>query len=111
MNTGKNTAQNQAHNLQFRSRRIVVALTDGREISVPLEFFPTLERANARDRADWQSIGDGQGFHWPALDLDLSVEGLIRGMREAIPTPPATGNKIVRRGASMRKMKKAIRVS
>jgi hypothetical protein len=33
-------------------------------------------------------IGPEKGFHWPALDLDLSVDGLIQGLREAIPTPP-----------------------
>ena len=87
MPADKHNSHNRAVELQFRSRRIVVVLTDGREISVPLKFYPTLQSATARDRLRWQVIGKGQGFHWAKLDLDLSTEGMLQGLRESIPKP------------------------
>src|SRR5438309_1710147 len=81
-------AANRAKDLRFDGDRIVVALRDGREIHVPLRLFPTLRRATTAQREDWEMMGAGQAFHWRQLDLDLSVEGLIRGLREAIPPPP-----------------------
>ncbi len=56
-----------------------VLLADGRRISVPLAWFPRLLRATAAQRARFELIGDGQGIHWPDLDEDLSVAGLLRG--------------------------------
>lgn len=85
---------NRAVDLRFAPRRLVVVLDDGREVSVPLDFYPSLAGATRTQRAAWEVIGDGQGFHWPSLDLDLSVEGLLRGMREAIPAPPPRRRKV-----------------
>jgi hypothetical protein len=81
-------AGNRATGLQFRHDRLVVALHDGREVHVPLSLYPTLQSATATQRQAWQMIGPGKAFHWPQLDLDLSVDGLINGLREAIPRPP-----------------------
>ena len=58
---------------------LVVDLSDGRTISVPLGWFPRLTHGTAKERANWQLIGDGVGIHWPDLDEDISVEGLIAG--------------------------------
>ncbi|MGB7069547.1 MAG: DUF2442 domain-containing protein [Pyrinomonadaceae bacterium] len=55
-----------------------VELADGREISVPLTWFPRLNNASPRDRKNWQLIGGGLGIHWDALDEDISVESLLR---------------------------------
>jgi hypothetical protein len=91
MLTGKDNKDRRASravDLQFKGDRVVLALTDGREISIPLDFYPTLQRASQRARNAWEMIGKGHGFHWPALDLDLSVQGLIQGLREVIPEPP-----------------------
>ena len=52
-----------------------VLLADGRRISVPLVWFPRLLRA----RSNYQLLGEGQGIHWPDVDEDLSVAGLLRG--------------------------------
>ena len=82
--------------MRFRAGRMIVGLADGREFSVPLEFYPTLREASQRDRSTWEMIGDGQGFHWPRLDLDLSVEGVIMGQREEIPAPPPKPSKRAR---------------
>jgi hypothetical protein len=55
-----------------------VVLADGREISVPLEWFPRLRDASPEQRGHWRFIGRGQGIHWPDVDEDISVEGLLR---------------------------------
>lgn len=56
-----------------------VLLADGRRISVPLAWFPRLLRATPAQRARFELIGEGQGIHWPDIDEDLSVVGLLRG--------------------------------
>ena len=59
--------------------QLTVELEDGRSISVPLAWYPRLLHASQTDRDDWQVAGGGFGIHWPAIDEDLSVEGLLRG--------------------------------
>jgi hypothetical protein len=54
-----------------------VQLSDGRVISVPLEWFPALRKATAKQRNNWRLIGKGVGIHWEDLDEDISVEGLL----------------------------------
>ncbi len=63
---------------------LIVELTDGRTLSAPLVWFPRLLHATPAQRRRWQLIGDGEGIHWPAVDEDLSVAGLLRGT----PAPP-----------------------
>ena len=58
---------------------LMVDLADGRKVTVPLAWFPRLLHANADQRRNWRLIGDGQGIHWPDIDEDLSVAGLLRG--------------------------------
>jgi hypothetical protein len=55
-----------------------VALADGREISVPLSWYPRLNDATPKERKNWRLIGGGLGIHWEALDEDISVESLLR---------------------------------
>lgn len=59
---------------------LVVELRDGRVVSVPLEWYPRLAEGSATERRRWELIGPGIGIHWPALDEDVSVEGLLRGL-------------------------------
>lgn len=54
-----------------------VVLADGREIVTPLEWFPRLRDASAGARANWQPIGGGIGIHWPDIDEDISIAGLL----------------------------------
>ena len=54
-------------------------LSDGRTISVPLEWFPRLLHATSKERKNWRLIGKGQGIHWEDIDEDISIEGLISG--------------------------------
>jgi hypothetical protein len=56
-----------------------VRLADGREVSVPLEWFPRLAVATPQARAHWRWIGGGVGMHWPDLDEDISIAGLLAG--------------------------------
>ena len=64
--------------------KMKVLLNDGREISVPIAWFPRLSRATDEQRRHWRFIGGGEGMHWEELDEDISVEGLLAGIR---PTP------------------------
>lgn len=56
-----------------------VDLSDGRTISTPLAWFPRLLHGTLAERKKWRLIGKGQGIHWPELDEDISVEGLLAG--------------------------------
>ena len=58
-------------------------LSDGRTISVPLDWYPRLIHATPEERGNWRLIGRGEGIHWPDLDEDVSVEGLIAGRPSA----------------------------
>jgi hypothetical protein len=64
---------------------LLVQLGDGRSIAVPLAWFPRLLHATAAQRANVQLLGDGRGLHWPDVDEDLRVEGLLRGARSPEP--------------------------
>lgn len=65
---------------------LTVDLADGRRVSVPLAWFPRLLHAKPGQRGNWRLIGDGQGIHWPDVDEDVSVSGLLRGA--AAPESP-----------------------
>ena len=58
-------------------------LSDGRTISVPLTWYPRLVHATMEERCNWRLVGGGEGIHWPDLDEDLSVEGLLAGRPSA----------------------------
>ena len=58
---------------------VVVELADGRTVSAPLAWFPLLLRATPQQRSNCSIAGAGYGIHWPEIDEDLSVEGLLRG--------------------------------
>ena len=58
---------------------LTVDLSDGRTLSVPLAWYPRLLYGSDAERQHWQLIGQGVGIHWPKLDEDISVEGLLAG--------------------------------
>jgi hypothetical protein len=58
-----------------------VTLDDGRTLSVPVDWYPRLENATPLQRANWRLIGLGEGIHWPDIDEDISVLGLLAGRR------------------------------
>ena len=56
---------------------LTVMLVDGREISVPITWFPRLQDATIEQRTQWRLIGGGIGIHWEDIDEDISVESLL----------------------------------
>jgi hypothetical protein len=68
-----------AREVTINEDELSVVLTDGRRVSAPLAWFPRLLNASSAQRGNFQLIGDGEGIHWPEIDEDLSVAGLLRG--------------------------------
>jgi hypothetical protein len=66
-----------ARSVDFIPDAIVVHLEDGRSLTVPLEWFPSLRDATAEQRANYELIGPGIGIHWPEIDEDISVPRLF----------------------------------
>ena len=68
-----------ATGLFFTEDSLCLQLSDGREIRVPLEFYPKLKKASQSQRENFEIIGLGVGIHWPDLDEDLSARGIVLG--------------------------------
>lgn len=66
-----------ALDVYFDSDMLHIRLLDGREISVPIMWFPKLRDAKPEQREKWRLIGRGIGIHWDELDEDISVESLL----------------------------------
>ena len=66
-----------ATEVRFDSEMLQIRLSDGREISVPLEWFPRLRNATTEQRNKWRLIGNGVGIHWEEIDEDISIAGLL----------------------------------
>ena len=58
---------------------LVVDLADGRSLSAPLAWYPRLLQGSSAERSNYRLIGSGEGIHWPDLDEDVSVEGILAG--------------------------------
>lgn len=69
----------EAERVEITDDTLMADLSDGRTISVPLAWYPRLVHATPAERRNWRLIGVGQGIHWPDLDEDISVEGLLAG--------------------------------
>ncbi len=70
-----------AKRVEIDEERLTIELVDGRVISVPLLWYPRLWYGTPEERAHFEIIGDGTFIHWPDLDEDLSVEGILAGKR------------------------------
>ena len=68
-----------AEQVRVEADALVVELADGRTISAPLSWYPRLLHATASEQSNWRLIGDGIGIHWPEIDEDISVRGLLAG--------------------------------
>ena len=79
MTTSDYKAGDAIRDVRVSEDTLAVDLADGRTISVPLSWYPRLMRATPAQRAKWEIAGGGYGIHWPDIDEDLSVEGLLRG--------------------------------
>jgi len=85
-----------AFGLTLTDDTLSVELSDGRKLAVPLAWFPRLLHATPNERLDWRLIGKGEGIRWPAVDEDISVEGLIAGR------PSSESDQSLRRWLSQR---------
>ena len=72
-----------AESVYFSEDSLTVRLDDGRSLSVPLAWYPRLLHGTEAEREKYELIGEGEGIHWPELDEDISVEGLLAGRRSA----------------------------
>jgi len=68
-----------AVDLEVSEDELIINLVDGRRLCVPLAWSPRLLAATPEQRNEWELLGDGEGIHWPAVDEDLSIEGLLVG--------------------------------
>ena len=69
---------------------IIAHLVDGRTISVPLAWSWLLSEATPKQRSNYEIIGDGQGIHWPDIDEDISVDGMLDGIPARRPKQKET---------------------
>ena len=79
MNTALNRTEPRLQDVAITEDEIIVHLVDGRTISVPLLWSWRLSEATERQRQHFEILGDGQGIHWPDIDEDISVEGMLPG--------------------------------
>lgn len=77
MSTLTKNKSNNALDIAFTEDKMIVFLEDGRELSVPLEWFPKLRNASKKSLENWRFIGHGEGIHWKDLDEDISIEALL----------------------------------
>jgi hypothetical protein len=56
-----------------------VGVSDGRTVSAPLAWYPRLDEGSAEQRLDFRIYEGGVGVHWPSLDEDISLDGLLAG--------------------------------
>ena len=69
-----------AIDLKVTENTLTVELKDGRTVSIPLGWYPRLAEGTVSERRRWKLIGPGIGIHWPALDEDISLDALLRGL-------------------------------
>lgn len=79
MNTAANS-EPRIKKVSVTNDEIIADLVDGRTISVPLVWSWRLSDATPKQRANFRLIGSGQGIHWPEIDEDISVEGMLHGI-------------------------------
>jgi len=72
-------AEVRAQNLAITEASLIVDLSDGRSITVPIAWYPRLQHGTSEERNNWRWIGHREGIHWPDLDEDISIENLVLG--------------------------------
>ena len=79
MNTVALIVEPRIADFRITEAEITACLTDGRTVIVPLAWSWRLSGATAAQRNHWELIGDGIGVHWPDIDEDISIEGMLYG--------------------------------
>jgi hypothetical protein len=80
-------------NIEVTDESIHAELADGRTVSVPLAWSWRLTKATPSQRKRFEIIGTGQGVHWPDIDEDISVQGMLHGT----PVPPPKRAKAIKK--------------
>lgn len=79
MSTSSVETHPRAHHVEVTDDELIVFLADGRRLAVPIAWFPRLLNATESQRRNFELLGDGIGIHWPEIDEDLRIVGLLRG--------------------------------
>ena len=74
-------AEARAQRVSVTEDTLTVELVDGRTVTVPVTWYPRLAHGSLAERGNWRLIGEGEGIHWPDLDEDISIDGLLAGRR------------------------------
>ena len=80
------TKSTNAVNIWFDDIKMVLILDDGRELSIPINWFPSLRDATPEQRNNWRFIGDGEGIHWDDLDEDILVYDINHSALDNVET-------------------------
>lgn len=83
------TTEPRIASIEVDADEITAHLTDGRTISVPLVWSWRLSEATPEQRHHYEIMGSGQGVHWPEVDEDISVKGMLYGIPAPRPRVPA----------------------
>ena len=70
-----------ATDVQIDADTLTVTLEDGRQLRVPLGWYPRLEAGSTAERENWELLGDGYAIAWADLDEHIGVEGLLAGRK------------------------------
>lgn len=89
MNISPDPKHTKAQGVSFTADSLIVELEDGCTLSVPLAWFPRLLRATHAQRTTFELLGGGEGIHWPEIDEDISVQGLVLGIPSIERSRPA----------------------
>jgi hypothetical protein len=73
--------------VRVTDREVIVDLVDGRTVLAPISWYPRLRLATRQERRQWRLIDRGAGIHWPDIDEDISVAGLLAGRRSGESAP------------------------
>jgi hypothetical protein len=92
MNIVVSNADPRLGDFRVTNDEIIAYLIDGRIISVPLAWSWRLSEATEDQRDNFEILGDGQGVHWPEIDEDISVEGMLSGI--PAPRPAKAARKV-----------------
>ena len=72
--------------MEVREDVLFVELADGRTMTIPIVWYPRLWYGTAEERANFELLAEGRYVHWPDLDEDLTIEGMVAGRRSGEST-------------------------
>lgn len=91
--------QVRAESVQINDDSLIIYLVDGRTLTVPLAWYPRLWYGTEAERQNFEVFGDGEYMHWPDLDEDLTVAGIVAG-RHSGESPTSLNRWLEKRTAS-----------